>query len=83
MSTDNTEGTYSLYIDDKLEIVDSTELNCKEKLNETFHKYQNLYLDRTFVLDNYDNFFRLVSYPKNYPTSYERLDFTAYIVNEI
>lgn len=81
MSINNTEEIYSLYIDGDIVFTDSLEKTCREKMDEIVTNYKNLHTDRNFIIDEYDdNFFTIISYPKNYATSYERIEFYACII---
>ena len=77
-----TEENWYLFVDNSPIIFNSTYIDCYNTLSQLVSKYKYTNPERNFILDNRDEKFTLVSLPKNYPTSYERVEFIANIVNE-
>jgi hypothetical protein len=73
---------YSLYVDNYPVVLNSTYLNCVENLKNITNDNECRYTDRKFILDKEGDNFTLLSFPKNYPTTYERVELKAEIIRE-
>ena len=75
-----TEENWYLIVDNSPLIINSTYIDCYTTLTDIVNKYKHTNPERKFILDNNGEKFTLVSLPKNYPTSYERVELTADII---
>jgi len=89
MSSDNdtvyfseTDSEYSLYINNGPFLLNTSYSDCLEQLEDVKDAYQRRDTDRKFILDRQGDKFTLVSFPKNYPTSYEQVELKAEIFRE-
>lgn len=77
-----TEENWYLSVNNYPVIINSTYIECYKTLIDIVNKYKYNEPERKFIIENEGEKFTLVSFPKNQPTSYERLELVADIIYE-